>query len=118
MFTSKTVIAAVLAGVIGTLANSVAVAALFGAPLLGLIFSFGRLTVAILVALLLIPIFARMEGIAAWITALVTLTVLPTLLAKTVFAAGAPWIMVLMVNAVYAVAAIIVYVLVNRPVVR
>jgi hypothetical protein len=114
MFTSKTVIAAILAGVIGTLANSVAVSALFGAPLMGLIFSFGRLAVAILVALLLIPIFARMERVTAWITALVTLTVLPSLLAKTVFGAAAPLIMVLGVNAVYAVAATLVYVLISR----
>ena len=37
--------------------------------------------------------------------ALVSLTVIPSLLAKTVFGAGAPWLIVLAVNLVYAVAA-------------
>ncbi|WP_146585212.1 hypothetical protein [Puniceibacterium confluentis] len=109
MITSRTIIAAVLAGAIGILAYSLLVWAVFGIPLAGLVFSFGRVLVALLSALLLIPIFARMDPRDAWITALVTLTVLPTLVAKTAFVAAGPWIMEFAVNAVFAVVTILVF---------
>ena len=114
MFNTRTVIAAVLAGIAGTIANSIAITAVMGAPVMPLIFSFGREIVAILVAMLLIPIFARMVGASAWITAFLALTIIPSILAKLVFAAAAPWSAVLMLNAVYAIVAIIVYVIVTR----
>tara|TARA_R110002020_G_scaffold331203_1_gene546780 strand:+ start:190 stop:549 length:360 start_codon:yes stop_codon:yes gene_type:complete len=114
MFTSRTLIAAVLAGIAGTVANSIAVSLAVGAPLLTLIFSFGREAVAILVALLLIPIFARMTGVAAWVTGIVVLTVVPSILAKLIFAATVPWVYVLLFNAIYAVAAVVVYVAITR----
>ncbi len=114
MFNTRTIIAAVLAGIAGTIANSIAITAVMGAPLMPLILSFGREAVAILVALLLIPIFARMAGPTAWITSFLTLTILPSVLAKLVFGAGAAWGAVLMLNAVYAIVAIIVYLLVVR----
>ncbi len=115
MFTSRTLIAVVVAGIAGTIANAVVVALLFGAPLLPLIFSFGRLAVAILVALLLPPLFAGMGRGAAAAAGFVALTIIPSILAKTVFAAGAPWGVVLGVNAVYAAVAVIVYVAMARP---
>ena len=114
MFNARTILAAVVAGIAGTIANSIVVASLMGTPLMGLIFSFGREAVAILVALLLIPIFARMQGTAAWITGILTLTIVPSILAKLVFVAAAPWAAVLMVNAAYALVAVIVYVLIAR----
>ena len=109
MFGTRSLIAAVVAGIAGTVANSLIVSALVGAPVMGLIFSFGREAVAILCAFLLIPLFARLPETQAWIAGIVTLTALPSLLAKTVFAADAPWTMVLGVNAVYAVTAVIVF---------
>tara|TARA_R100000306_G_C4356321_1_gene132900 strand:- start:442 stop:825 length:384 start_codon:yes stop_codon:yes gene_type:complete len=114
MFNSRNIIAAILAGIAGTIANSIAVSAALGAPLLDLIFSFGREAVAILVALLLIPIFARMEGAAAWLTGFLTLAIVPSILAKTVFAIEAGWTTVLILNAVYAITAVIVYVLIAK----
>ncbi len=110
MFTARNVVIAVIAGIVGTIANSIAIGVVLGAPVMPLIFSFGREVVAILVALLLVPIFARMSGGAAWATALVALTIIPSLLAKLVFAAGAGWGMVLFLNLIYALAATAVYV--------
>ena len=114
MFSIRNLIAVVLAGVAGTIANSIAVSALMEAPLIGLILSPGREAVAILVALLLIPIFARMRRWQPWIVGILTLTVVPSVLAKTVFAVTAPWLLVLGVNAIYAVVATVVFTLVVR----
>ena len=104
----------ILAGILGTAANALAVSLLFGAPLMPLILSPGRNAVAILVAILLIPIFARMRGAGAWITALILLTVIPSILAKTVFAAQAPWGTVLGLNSVYALVATIIFVAIRK----
>lgn len=109
MFTPRRLVAVVVAGILGTIANSIVVAALTPNAVGPLILSFGRNAVAIIVALLLPVIFARLAGAAAWATGLVALTLIPSILAKTVFAVGAPWPFVIGVNAVYAVAAIVVY---------
>jgi hypothetical protein len=114
MFNARTILAAVLGGISGTIANSIAITLAIGAPLLPLIFSFGREAVAILVALLLIPIFTRLSGTTAWLVALVVLTLVPSILAKVVFGATVPLIMVLAFNAIYALVATVVYVLVTR----
>lgn len=114
MFTPRTLMAVILAGIAGTIANSLVVAGLVGAPLWGLILSFGRNAVAILVALLLPVIYARMHGIAAHAVAVVALAVIPSILAKTVFGVAAPWGLALAVNAVYAVSAVVVYLALTR----
>lgn len=107
-------IAVVVAGIVGTLANSVAVAAAIGAPFAPLALSPGRHAVAILVAGLL-PLIDRMwRGMAGQLVALALLTVVPSLLAKLVFGIGAPWLAVLLLNAVYALAAIVAYRLMLR----
>ena len=111
----KIVIAVVVAGIVGTLANSIAVTAAFGAPFVPLALSFGRNAVAILVAALLPAIYRNTAGTTAHLIALVALTVIPSLLAKLVFGADAPWLAVLLLNAVYAVAAIVTYLLIVRP---
>ena len=105
----RIMIAVVFAGVIGTLANSAVVAALTPNAFASLALSPGRLTVAVVVAALLPPAFTLMSRWPAVVTSVVLLTVLPSLLAKTVFGVGAPWDFVLMVNSVYAVAAILAY---------
>lgn len=114
MFTPRALIAVVLAGVVGTLANSVIVAALAPAPFVDLATGWGRYAVAIVVALLLPVILGWKGGAPGWIVSIAALTIIPSILAKTAFAVGAPWPFVLGVNAVYAVAALIVYVLVVR----
>lgn len=109
MFTTRTLIAVLLAGIVGTIVNSLAAAAVVGAPLAALLTRWGGYVVAILVAALLPVIYARMAGAAAHAVAVAALTIIPSLLAKFVFGIGAPWGIVLILNAVYAVAAILTY---------
>lgn len=105
----RVILAVIAAGVVGTLANSVIVAALTPNAFVPLATSPGRNAVAIAVAVLLPLIYAWKSGIPAAIIALVLLTVIPSVLAKLVFATDATWLFVLGVNAVYAVAAWAVY---------
>jgi hypothetical protein len=105
----RLIVAIVVAGVAGTIANSVVVALLTPIPFVPLAISPGRNAVAIAVAVLLPVIYALTSGGAAAALALVATTVIPSLLAKLVFGAGAPWGFVLGVNAVYALAAWAVY---------
>jgi hypothetical protein len=49
------------------------------------------------------------------VVALAALTVIPSILAKLVFGVGAPWLFVLGVNAIYAVAAWATYLAIARP---
>ena len=109
MSAARLILAVVVAGIAGTLANSVVVAALTPNEFLPLALSPGRNAVAIVVAALLPLIYARSAGATAAIIAIVALAVIPSVLAKTVFGVGAPWPFVLAVNAVYAVAAWAVY---------
>ncbi len=109
MFTPRTVALAALAGVAGCIANSIAITALAGAPLMPLIFSLGREFFSILFAMALIPIFARMSGAAAWAAGFVALEALASLSAKLIWGVGAPWSFVLMVNGIYALTAVAVY---------
>jgi hypothetical protein len=108
-------IAVVVAGIVGTITNSVIVAALTPNPFVPLAISPGRNAVAIAVAVLLPVIYAAMSGVAAAVVALVALTVIPSLLAKLVFGVDAPWLFVLGVNAVYALAAWATYLAIARP---
>jgi hypothetical protein len=108
------IVAVIVAGVAGTIANSVVVAALTPNPFVPLALSPGRNAVAIAVAVLLPVIYAMTSGVAAAVTALVALTVIPSILAKLVFGVGAPWHFVLGVNAVYAIAAWAVYLAIMR----
>ncbi len=114
MFTTRNVLFAALAGIAGCIANSIAITAVTGAPLLSLIFSPGREFFSVVFAMALIPIFARMSGVAAWATGFVVLEALSTLSAKLVFGAAAPWGLVLFFNGIYAIVAIIVYVMGTR----
>ena len=114
MWTVRKIIIAAVAGIVGCVANSIAITAVVGAPLMPLIFSPGREFFSIVFAMSLIPIFATMHGVAAWVTAFVVLEALSSLSAKLVFGAGAPWGLVLFFNGVYAIAAILVYVFGTR----
>jgi hypothetical protein len=105
----RLILAVIVAGVVGTVANSVVVAALTPNEFIPLATSPGRNAVAIEVAALLAVIYAWTSGATAAIVAVVALTVIPSVLAKLVFGVGAPWPFVVGVNAVYAVAAWAVY---------
>jgi hypothetical protein len=105
----RLILAVIVAGIVGTIANSVIVAALTPNEFIPLAISPGRNAVAIAVAVLLPLIYAWTSGAVAAIIAVVALTVIPSVLAKLVFGVGAPWLFVIGVNAVYAVAAWAVY---------
>lgn len=108
-------IAVLVAGVVGTLANSAIVAALTANEFVPLAVSAGRNAVAVAVALLLPALFAIMPRIWAALTGILLLDLVPSLLAKTVFGVGAPWGFVLGVNAIYACAALLTYVAMIQP---
>ena len=110
----RPILAVVVAGFVGTVANSVIVAALTPSEFIPLAVSPGRNAVAIAVAALLPVIYARTSSVAAAIISVAALTVIPSVLAKLVFGIGAPWHFVLGVNAVYAVAAWAVYLAIAR----
>lgn len=103
------VLAIVIAGAAGTIANSVIVAMLTPNDFVTLATSPGRLGVAIVVAGLLLLIYRQASGMVAAVIAVVALTIIPSALAKLVFGVGAPWGFVLVVNAVYALVAWAVY---------
>jgi len=105
MSPARLVLAVVVAGIVGTIANSVVVAALTPNAFLTLATSPVRNAVAIAVAVLLPVIYAALSGLPAAVLALAATTVVPSILAKLVFGIDAPWLFVLGVNAVYAVAA-------------
>lgn len=109
MFTMRNVIVAAIAGVIGCIANSLAITAMAGADPVPLILSAGREFWSIVFAMALIPIFVHMSRVTAWITGFLVLNALASLSAVYIWGAGAPWSFVLTVNGVYALAAVIVY---------
>ena len=107
---TRKVLAIVAAGISGTLVNSATAAAVLGAEkFLPFALSPGRHGVAVAVATLIPVAFSMLDGAAALALAAGLLTVVPSLLAKLVFGSGAPWLLVLALNLVFAVAAILVY---------
>jgi hypothetical protein len=114
----RLILAVIISGVAGTVANSMIVAALTPNGFVPLATSPGRNAVAIAVAALLPVIYAWTSGAAAAIIAVATLTVIPSVLAKLVFGIGAPWPVVLGVNAVYAVAAWALFLAIARREIR
>ena len=106
--------AVVAAGVAGTLANAVAAALIVDGALIRFTLVPGRYAVAILVAAALPIVFRRFDRQFATAIGLVLLTVAPSLLAKLAFGAGAPWPTVLGLNAVYALAAVAVFLIAER----
>jgi hypothetical protein len=114
MATGRIVFAVVLAGIVGTIANSIVVAALTANEFLPLAISPGRNAVAIIVAALLPVVYLNLAGTTAAVVAIVALTVIPSLLAKLVFGVGAPWPWVFTFNAVYAIAAWAIYMAMAR----
>ncbi len=114
MFTARNIILAAIAGILGCIVNSLAITALTGADSIPLILSAGRQFWSIVFAMALIPIFARMSGVTAWISGVLVLEVLASFSAVYIWGAGASWSFVLMVNGAYALVAVVIYVL-GRP---
>lgn len=82
-----------------------------GADPIPLILSAGRQFWSIVFAMALIPIFARVSGVTAWIAGFVALEALASLTAVYIWGAAAPWNFILLVNGVYALVAVAVYAL-------
>ena len=107
----RMLLATLAAGIAGTLANAVAAAAIVNPELLSLALVPGRYVVAVLVALAIPLCLAVLrERLALW-AALALLALSPSLLAKLVFAAAAPWHLVLLLNGLYAAVALLTYML-------
>ena len=109
ILTSRSLIAVVVAGIVGTLVNTIAVALVVSPDRLALALVPGRYAVAIALCLAL-PLLARkVGGLKFFAIGTVWLTVAASVLAKLVFGVGAPWTMVLGFNLVYAIAAMATY---------
>jgi hypothetical protein len=104
------IVAVVLAGVAGTIVNAVAAAVVISPAAIKLALLPGRHLVAVLVAGTLPLIFSMAPQPISSVLGIVVLTVVPSLLAKLVFSAPAPWLIVLLLNAVYALVALAVYI--------
>ena len=99
------VVAVIIGGAIGTVANAVAASLIIFPDKLSLALVPGRYAVAIAVTASIPLIFRFTSGLRAGVLALAVLTVAPSLLAKLVFGTSATWGLVLALNAVFAIAA-------------
>jgi hypothetical protein len=95
--------------VTGTIVNAMAAAIIIAPSHIRLALVPGRYAVAIAVAALLPFIFRSARLSIGIVLGLITLTIIPSLLAKLVFNVPTPWLIVILLNAVYAVTALIVY---------
>lgn len=105
----RVIIAVLLAGIAGTIANALGAMAIGGAEKWALMLVPARYAIACLVAVLLPVIFHYMRPILGVVVAAIALTGIPSLNAKLVLGVGAPWFSVLLLNAVYAAVAMLVY---------
>ena len=107
--TVRKIIATVLAGVVGNVVNAVAASIMVKPDLIYFALVPGRYLVAIIVAALIPLLMALVGGMPALLLSFVGLMIVPSLLAKLVFGSAAPWILVLVLNAIYAIAAMATY---------
>ena len=105
----RQIVAASLAGAVGTLINAFAVAVFVSLDKISLALVPGRYGVAIALCLALPVLSNLMPARAFYPVGLGFLTIGASLLAKLVFLAQAPWGMVLAFNLVYAIAALVTY---------
>ena len=105
----KMAIAVIIAGISGTIANAIAASFAIAPDKINFLYVPNRYLIAIAIAALL-PIFYLFSGgLAYWTLSLIALTVIPSLIAKLVLGAAAPWGLVLALNAIYAITAIAIY---------
>ena len=110
----RLIFAVIVASVIGTLANALGAAMFLGSEKLALALVPGRYLVAIGCVAVLPFVERWVSGMKAHAVGLILLVLLPSLLAKLVFGATAPWLTVLLLNSVFAVAAWLTYRLIRR----
>ena len=109
----RTILAVVLAGTAGTLANTLALVILIGPNLWHQALVPGRYGVAIALMIAVPFLYRWLPGFWGAVVALVFLTVAPSLNANLVLHMGVPWASLLAFNFVYALAALVVYRLVR-----
>lgn len=114
----RTVIAVILAGIAGTIANALGAMLIGGSAKWALMLVPARYAVACLVAVLLPFIFRSIRPTLGIVVAAIALTGIPSLNAKLVLGVPAPWFNVLLLNAVYAAAAMLVYLIVSGDLTR
>ncbi len=105
----RTLLAVVLAGIIGTIVNAFAASVVVGPDKLAFLYVPNRYLIAIGVAVLLPLLNMFLSGHVWRIVALAALILVPSLIAKQLLGVGAPWTMVLMLNGFYALAALVSY---------
>ena len=98
-------VAVIIGGAIGTVTNAIAASLIISPDKLGLALVPGRYAVAIAVTASIPFIFRVTSRLWAVVLSLAVLTVVPSLLAKLVFGSTATWVLVLGLNAVFAIAA-------------
>ena len=103
------------AAVVGTLANALAAGLVLGPDKFALALVPGRYVVAAICAAAL-PVLSSVHSrrLVSHLLSIAFLVIAPSLIAKFMFGAGAPWSTVLALNAVYALAAWVTYVLISR----
>jgi hypothetical protein len=95
--------------VTATIVNAMAAAIIIAPSRIRLALVPGRYAVAIAVAALLPFVFRSQRLSIGIVLGLSTLTIIPSLFAKLVFNVPTPWLIVTLLNAVYALTALIVY---------
>ncbi|MEP3279212.1 MAG: hypothetical protein ABJN26_13270 [Stappiaceae bacterium] len=110
----KLVMAIILSGIAGTIANSIVVAYWLNISFIDLALSPGRNTVAILVAAFIPFVLGHVVVRKRLAAAIAFSTIAPSILAKLVFGLEFPWTFVLAVNLVYGVAATYAFVCLRR----
>ena len=105
----RLIVAAVMAGIAGTVVNAFAVAAIVSADKLSLALVPGRYAVGIALCLVLPLLHSVLSSPMFYASTVAYLTLGASLLAKLVFLAAAPWSAVLGFNLVYALAALAVF---------
>ncbi|NIJ41991.1 type III secretory pathway component EscU [Parvibaculum indicum] len=114
----RIVIAVLLAGIAGTVANALAAMVIGGVEKWSLMLMPARYAIACLIAVLLPAIFRYTRPTLGVVVAAVVLTGIPSLNAKLVLGVGAPWFNVLLLNAVYAAVAMLVYLAISGDLTR
>ena len=114
----RIVIAILLAGIAGTIANALAAMAIGGPEKWALMLVPARYAIACLVAVLLPAIFRWLPPTLGVVVAAIALTGIPSLNAKLVLDVPAPWFNVLLLNAVYAAVATLVYLAISGDLTR
>jgi len=109
----RIVLAVILAGIIGTLVNAFAASVIVSPDKLNFMYVANRYFIAIAVVALLPVLGMFLSGNGLRIVGLISLILIPTLIAKLVLFVGAPWGLVIVLNAFYAFGAYVSYLLLS-----